>query len=61
VQARGARDHPVRRRRRLPQILELSGIGQPELLKKHGIEVKHELAAVGENFRDHINARTSGV
>ena len=40
-----------------PQILELSGIGQPELLKKHGIEVKHELPAVGENFRDHINAR----
>src|SRR5581483_6851379 len=40
-----------------PQILELSGIGQPELLKRHGIEVKHELRAVGENFRDHINAR----
>ena len=40
-----------------PQILELSGIGRPELLKKHGIEVKHELPAVGENFRDHINAR----
>ena len=40
-----------------PQILELSGIGRPELLKKHGIEVKHELKAVGENFRDHINAR----
>ena len=40
-----------------PQIMELSGIGQPELLKKHGIEVKHELRAVGENFRDHINAR----
>jgi choline dehydrogenase len=40
-----------------PQILELSGIGQPELLKKFGIEVKHEMAAVGENFRDHINAR----
>ena len=40
-----------------PQILELSGIGQPELLKKHGIAVKHELKAVGENFRDHINAR----
>jgi choline dehydrogenase len=40
-----------------PQILELSGIGQPELLKKHGIEVKHALPAVGENFRDHINAR----
>ena len=40
-----------------PQILELSGIGQPEMLKQHGIEVKHELPAVGENFRDHINAR----
>ena len=40
-----------------PQILELSGIGQPELLKTHGLEVKHELRAVGENFRDHINAR----
>ena len=40
-----------------PQILELSGIGQPELLKQHGIEVKHELRAVGENFRDHINVR----
>jgi choline dehydrogenase len=40
-----------------PQILEVSGIGNPEILKKHGIEVKHELKAVGENFRDHINAR----
>ena len=40
-----------------PQILELSGIGKPELLKQHGIEVRHELPAVGENFRDHINAR----
>ena len=40
-----------------PQILELSGIGQPSLLARHGIEVKHALAAVGENLRDHINAR----
>ncbi|MBV8393404.1 MAG: GMC family oxidoreductase N-terminal domain-containing protein [Alphaproteobacteria bacterium] len=40
-----------------PQILELSGIGRPDLLKQHGVEVKHELPAVGENFRDHINAR----
>ncbi len=40
-----------------PQILELSGIGNPEILKKHGIEVKHELPGVGENFRDHLNAR----
>ncbi len=40
-----------------PQLLELSGIGNPEILKQHGIEVRHALAAVGENFRDHLNAR----
>jgi choline dehydrogenase len=40
-----------------PQILELSGIGRPEVLREHGIDVRHELPAVGENFRDHINAR----
>jgi choline dehydrogenase len=40
-----------------PQILEISGIGRPDVLQKHGIAVQHELQAVGENFRDHINAR----
>src|SRR5262245_13801826 len=40
-----------------PQLLELSGIGRPEILKTYGIEVKHALPAVGENFRDHLNAR----
>ena len=40
-----------------PQLLELSGIGRPEVLAAHGIEVRHELPGVGENFRDHINAR----
>jgi choline dehydrogenase len=40
-----------------PQILELSGIGRPDVLGKHGIAVQHELSAVGENFRDHINGR----
>ncbi|QQS10697.1 MAG: GMC family oxidoreductase N-terminal domain-containing protein [Rhodospirillales bacterium] len=40
-----------------PQILELSGIGRPDVLGAHGIAVKHALGAVGENFRDHINAR----
>ena len=40
-----------------PQILELSGIGNPAILKDHGIEVRHALPAVGENFRDHINVR----
>jgi len=40
-----------------PQLLELSGIGRPGILKAHGIDVAHALPAVGENFRDHINAR----
>ena len=40
-----------------PQILELSGIGQPDLLREHGIEVRHALAGVGENYRDHYAAR----
>jgi choline dehydrogenase len=40
-----------------PQLLELSGIGRPEVLKAHGIDVVHALPAVGENFRDHIAAR----
>jgi choline dehydrogenase len=40
-----------------PQLLELSGIGQAELLKGLGIEVKHELKGVGENLRDHYSPR----
>jgi choline dehydrogenase len=40
-----------------PQLLELSGIGNPDVLKKHGIAVQHASPAVGENFRDHLNAR----
>jgi choline dehydrogenase len=40
-----------------PQLLELSGIGQPELLKGHGIEVRHELKGVGENYGDHFAPR----
>ena len=40
-----------------PHVLELSGIGQPELLRSLGIEVKHELPGVGENYRDHYAPR----
>ena len=40
-----------------PQLLELSGIGQPEVLKAHGIDLKHELPGVGENLRDHLAPR----
>jgi choline dehydrogenase len=40
-----------------PQLLELSGIGQPELISSLGIDVKHELPGVGENYRDHFAPR----
>jgi choline dehydrogenase len=40
-----------------PGVLEHSGIGQPELLKKHGIEPRHELKGVGENYGDHFAPR----
>ena len=40
-----------------PQLLELSGIGRAEVLKQHGIEVRHELNGVGENLRDHYSPR----
>lgn len=37
-----------------PQILELSGIGDPALLKSHGISTVHGNSYVGENFQDHL-------
>ena len=40
-----------------PQLLELSGIGRPELLQDLGMEVRHELKGVGENLRDHYSPR----
>ncbi|KAM7188073.1 hypothetical protein V8F33_010836 [Rhypophila sp. PSN 637] len=36
-----------------PQILQLSGIGPADLLKKAGIKVKVDLPGVGANFQDH--------
>lgn len=42
-----------------PQLLELSGIGNSEILQKHGIGVVHHLPGVGENLRDHPSARIS--
>jgi choline dehydrogenase len=39
-----------------PKLLELSGIGNAEILRRHGIPVAHELNGVGENLRDHYAA-----
>ncbi len=41
-----------------PKVLELSGIGQGAILSKHGIDVQHEMAGVGENLQDHLQIRT---
>ena len=40
-----------------PHLLELSGIGQPEMLQSWGITVAHALPGVGENYRDHYAPR----
>lgn len=40
-----------------PQILELSGIGNKDILNKYAIKVQHHLPAVGEHFQDHFMAR----
>jgi 4-pyridoxate dehydrogenase len=39
-----------------PQVLMLSGIGDPAELRTHGIDVKVPLPAVGKNLQDHISA-----
>ena len=36
-----------------PQVLQLSGIGPADLLKKANITVKVDLPGVGSNFQDH--------
>ena len=41
-----------------PKILELSGIGRPDVLQAAGIDVIHSLDGVGENLQDHLQIRT---
>lgn len=59
---RGTRTVSVRARREVivcagavqsPQLLEMSGIGNPALLASHGLEVLHANPYVGENLQDH--------
>jgi choline dehydrogenase len=63
---RGDRDTRVAARREVllaagalqsPQLLELSGVGQPRVLQQFGIPVVHALPGVGENLQDHLQAR----
>ena len=68
VYRKGAEERTVRARREVllaagsiqsPQLLELSGIGQREVLQRAGVNVVHELPGVGENLRDHLHVRIS--
>ncbi len=40
-----------------PQILMLSGIGDPDHLRENGIEPRHALPKVGKGLQDHLQAR----
>jgi choline dehydrogenase-like flavoprotein len=42
-----------------PQILELSGIGDPNVLRAAGVECLVELPGVGNNFQDHVLTATA--
>ena len=37
-----------------PQLLELSGVGDPNRLRELGIEIVHALPDVGEHLQDHV-------
>ncbi len=37
-----------------PQLLQLSGVGDADHLKAHGVDVVHDLPGVGENLQDHL-------
>lgn len=58
----GGEEREVRARREVvvsagafgsPQLLLLSGIGPAEALRRHGLEVVHDLPGVGGNLQDH--------
>jgi choline dehydrogenase len=60
---RGGTETVVRARREVilcggpinsPQLLELSGIGRPDEMARHGIATLHALPGVGENLQDHL-------
>jgi choline dehydrogenase/4-pyridoxate dehydrogenase len=39
-----------------PQVLMLSGIGDPDILREHGITMSAPLRGVGRNLQDHLSA-----
>ncbi len=41
-----------------PQLLELSGVGRPEIVASLGRDLVHASSGVGENLQDHLQLRT---
>ena len=63
VYRQGRRERTIRARREVilcagaigsPHLLQHSGIGDGETLRKHGIAVVHHNASVGQNLQDHL-------
>ncbi|ODM22452.1 hypothetical protein SI65_00040 [Aspergillus cristatus] len=46
---------------RTPALLELSGVGNKDILEKHNITVRVDLPTVGENLQDQTNANTMAL
>jgi choline dehydrogenase len=40
-----------------PHLLQLSGLGPAELLRRHGLDIHLDLPSVGENLQDHLQVR----
>ncbi len=38
-----------------PHLLQLSGVGRPDDILRHGIDMVHELPGVGQNLQDHLD------
>ena len=38
-----------------PQLLQLSGVGRADDIRRHGIDMVHELPGVGQNLQDHLD------
>jgi choline dehydrogenase len=66
ITSRGGTPTEVRARREVivsagtvntARLLQVSGVGPAELLRRLGVAVLHEVAGVGENFRDHYASR----
>jgi choline dehydrogenase len=66
ITSRGGEPTEVRARREViisagtvntARLLQVSGVGPAELLRRLGVAVLHEVGGVGENFRDHYASR----